>query len=157
VRENLSSSIRRFSNLSALIVEKIPVNVMAIARVVGLFSRFANEIGLSTLYNSSKDVKLLMLQRFVRLFAYGASTLILALYLSALGISDTRIGLFMTLTLIGDIVVSFLLTLTADRLGRRRVLALGALLVTFSGVVFGTIGNFWGLVAAAIVGVISPA
>lgn len=119
--------------------------------------RFAAEIGLAALYDSSKDVKLLILQRFVRLFAYGSSTLILALYLSALGISDTKIGLFMTLTLVGDILISFLLTLTADRIGRRRVLALGAVMVTFSGVVFGTVGNFWGLLAGAIIGVISPA
>lgn len=125
--------------------------------IAGLPSRAAKEIGLVALYDSSKDAKLLILQRFVRLFAYGSSTLILALYLSALGISDTKIGLFMTLTLVGDILISFGLTLTADWLGRRRVLALGALMVTFSGVVFATVGNFWGLLAGAIIGVISPA
>ncbi len=125
--------------------------------IAGLPSRAAKETGLVALYDSSKDAKLLILQRFIRLFAYGSSTLILALYLSALGISDTKIGLFMTLTLVGDILISFVLTLTADWLGRRRVLALGALMVTFSGVVFATVGNFWGLLAGAIIGVISPA
>lgn len=130
---------------------------MAKDGIAGLPSRAAREIGLAALYDSPKDAKLLILQRFVRLFAYGSSTLILALYLSALGISDTKIGLFMTLTLVGDILISFVLTLTADWLGRRRVLALGALMVTFSGVVFATVGNFWGLLAGAIIGVISPA
>ena len=130
---------------------------MAKGGIASLPSRAAKEVGLAALYDSPKDAKLLILQRFVRLFAYGSSTLILALYLSALGISDTKIGLFMTLTLVGDILISFVLTLTADWLGRRRVLALGALMVIFSGVVFGTVGNFWGLLAGAIIGVISPA
>ena len=126
-------------------------------RITSLPGRAAKEVGLAALYDSSKDAKLLILQRFFRLFAYGSSTLILALYLSALGISDTKIGLFMTLTLIGDILISFVLTLTADWLGRRRVLALGALMVIFSGLVFATTGNFWVLLAGAIIGVISPA
>ena len=124
---------------------------------MGFFNAVASEIGLSTLYLSPMDVKLLILGRFVRRFAYGGSTLILALYLSALGISDTNIGLFMTLTLIGDIFISLGLAIIADRIGRRRVLAVGASMITLGGVVFGLTGNFWGLLAAAIIGVISPA
>ncbi|KAI9929774.1 hypothetical protein MW887_001250 [Aspergillus wentii] len=115
-----------------------------------------NELGLVSLWQSSRDVKLLCFQRFVRLFAYGGSTLILASYLSALEISDERIGLFMTLTLVGDVVISFLLTLFADAMGRKAVLALGSALMIGSGVVFGLFGNFWILLAAAIFGVISP-
>ena len=82
--------------------------------------------------------------------------LILALYLSSLGTSDARIGLFMTLTLLGDVVISFLLTLVADSLGRRRILMLGAGLMTASGVVFALSDHYWILVIASIVGVISP-
>lgn len=114
------------------------------------------ELGLATLWHSSLDVKLLCAQRFVRLFAYGCSTLILASYLSALGISDDRIGLFMTLTLAGDVAISFLLTLFADRMGRRAVLALGSALMVGSGIVFAVFGNYWILLAAAVFGVISP-
>ena len=116
----------------------------------------ASELGLFSILSSSRDTKLLCLQRFVRFFAYGTSTLILAQYLSSLGISDARIGLFMSMTLWGDVVISFLLTLFADGLGRRRILALGAALMTGSGVVFALSGNFWVLVVASIVGVISP-
>src|SRR6201999_69914 len=100
--------------------------------------------------------KLLIFQRFIRLFAYGASTLILVSYLSALKISDTHIGLFMTLTLVGDVVISFLLTLVTDGIGRRWMLALGAVLMTASGVVFALVGNYWVLLVAAIVGIITP-
>ncbi len=114
------------------------------------------ELGLVTLFHASADTKILILQRFVRLFAYGGSTLILASYLSDLGISDTRIGLFMTLTLVGDVLISFLLTLIADQLGRRWILVLGAALMSVAGLVFGLCGNYWVLLAGAIVGVISP-
>ena len=121
-----------------------------------IFARISAELGLRSIYNSSTDTKILCLQRFVRLFAYGLSTLILVLYLSSLGISDAHIGLFMTLTLLGDVAISFVLTLFADGLGRRKILVLGAFLMSASGVVFATSGNYWVLVAASIIGVISP-
>src|ERR1700743_1023066 len=103
---------------------------------VKILERVFKELGLTSLYASTVDTKLLIFQRFIRLFAYGASTLILVSYLSALKISDTHIGLFMTLTLVGDVVISFLLTLVTDGIGRRWMLALGAVLMTASGVVF---------------------
>jgi MFS family permease len=115
-----------------------------------------SELGLISLWNSPRDVKLLCGQRFVRMLGYGVSTLILVAYLDALGIKKTKIGLFMTLTLAGDICISFFLTLFADALGRRATLALGALLMTASGVVFALFGTYWILLVAAIVGVISP-
>ena len=126
------------------------------SRAKYLLSKLGEELGVYSILRSSRDTKLLCLQRFTRLFAYGASTLILALYLSSLGSSDARIGLFMTLTLLGDVVISFLLTLVADGLGRRRILALGAALMSASGLVFALSGNYWILVAASIFGVISP-
>ena len=126
------------------------------SRARNLLSKLGEELGVYSILHSSRDTKLLCLQRFTRLFAYGASTLILALYLSSLGSSDARIGLFMTLTLLGDVVISFLLTLVADGLGRRRILVLGAALMSASGVIFAISGNYWVLVAASIFGVISP-
>lgn len=118
--------------------------------------RFCVEIGLKSLIESPRDTKVLCLQRLVRLFAYGGSTLILVLFLSSLGNSDEKIGLFMTLTLLGDVVISLILTVIADRIGRRRMLGLGSLLMALSGIIFATCTNFWVLVAASVVGVISP-
>ncbi|KAJ5337125.1 uncharacterized protein N7506_005147 [Penicillium brevicompactum] len=129
---------------------------MSESRPVRYIAHALAELGLTTMWHSSLDVKLLCAQRFVRLFAYGGSTLILASYLSAIGISDDRIGLFMTLTLVGDVVISFFLTLFADRMGRKAVLSLGSILMAGSGVVFALFGNYWALLAAAVFGVISP-
>lgn len=129
---------------------------MATNKFLSLLVQLKAELGLGSILNSSRDTKLLCLQRFVRLFAYGASTLILALYLSSLGISDARIGLFMTLTLLGDVVISFGLTLFADGLGRRKTLVVGSAMMSASGAIFALNGNYWVLVAASIFGVISP-
>lgn len=126
------------------------------AAPTGMAGRLLHEVGLVALFHAPSDTKLFCLQRFVRLFAYGGSTLILVTYLTALNISEARIGLFMTLTLIGDVVISFFLTLFADRLGRKMILSAGAALMTLSGLVFGLSGNYWMLLVAAIFGVISP-
>jgi MFS family permease len=126
------------------------------SRTVAFFRRVLDELGLVSLYKSTSDVKLLCLQRFVRLFAYGASTLVLVAFLRELHISQARIGLFMTLTLAGDVCISFILALFADRLGRRAVIFTGAVLMCGSGLVFALVDNYWVLLLAAVLGVISP-
>jgi MFS family permease len=114
------------------------------------------ESGLGSVYSAGLDAGLIIACRTSRMFAYGASSLILALFFSELGVTDSRIGLFMTLTLAGDVALSLLLTLTADRVvGRRRTLLLGALMMMASGATFALSENFWVLLAAAVVGVIS--
>jgi predicted MFS family arabinose efflux permease len=78
-----------------------------------------------------------------------------AIFFSALEFSDHQIGLFMTLTLLGDVFLGTFLTLVADRVGRRRVLMGGSLLMVLSGVTFALSENFWVLLLAAVIGVIS--
>lgn len=123
-----------------------------------LSRRILSELGLLSLARSPLDVKLLIAQRLVRLSAYGASTLVLVSLLRALGHSRAQAGLFMSLTLAGDVLVSLLLALAADRLlGRRAVLALGAALMAASGLVFAAAPRSYAvLLAAAVLGVISP-
>jgi MFS family permease len=82
---------------------------------------------------------------------------VLVLYLTALGLSGVEIGLLLGLTLIGDAAISLWLTTHADRVGRRRVLLAGALLVLAAGLVFVATPVYPVLVVAATIGVISPA
>ncbi len=107
--------------------------------------------------DGSADVSLLFATRAVRLFAYGFLSVVLVLYLSALGFAEGRIGLLLTLTLLGDTALSLALTTRADRWGRRRTLLAGALLLALAGAVFALSRDFWVLLAAATVGVVSPA
>jgi MFS family permease len=105
---------------------------------------------------SRRDVGLLFTTRITRLFAYGALSVILALYLAEIGLNDQRIGLLFTLTLAGDAVVTLAITTSADRLGRRRSLMLGAALMALAGTVFLITRQPALLLVAAIIGVISP-
>ena len=90
------------------------------------------------------------------MFSYGFLSVVLVLYLAALGFSAGRIGLLLTLTLVGDTLISLAITLHADRLGRKRMLLLGAALMVAAGVPFALSGDFTVLVLAATFGVISP-
>lgn len=121
-----------------------------------IFQWLSHELGLHTMRHAGKDIYIIILARYLRMYAYGSVALILALYFQAQGLTDAEIGFFMTLTLLGDVVVSLLLTLVADTLGRRRTLMLGALGMAVSGAVFATSSSYTALLASAIVGVISP-
>jgi MFS family permease len=92
----------------------------------------------------------------VRLFAYGSISLILVLYLVALGYPEDRVGVLLTMTLLGDTILSLLITTVADRAGRRRMLIAGALLMVLGGLMFALAEAFLPLLFAATVGVISP-
>ncbi|KAB8070187.1 major facilitator superfamily domain-containing protein [Aspergillus leporis] len=114
-----------------------------------------HEFGIASVRTTGRDAWLIILARTGRMFAYGGTSLIIALFFASLQFSDFQIGLFMTLTLAGDVVLSLLLTLAADRIGRRRVLFAGAFLMALSGAVFAVFEDFWILLLAAILGVIS--
>ncbi|EGS23394.1 uncharacterized protein CTHT_0000820 [Thermochaetoides thermophila DSM 1495] len=120
-----------------------------------LLCRLLSSTGLQALYQIGLDAHLIILSRSSRMLAYGGSSLILALFFSSLHVPDARIGLFMTLTLAGDVALSLGLALIADRVGRRRILKTGSVLMILSGVVFALCENYWVLLGAAILGVIS--
>jgi len=110
----------------------------------------------SALRNLTRDGWLLFLTRFLRLFAYGSLSVVLVFYLIGLGLSESQTGLLLTLTLAGDTVVSLYLTDRADRIGRRRMLVVGAILMAAAGLAFACTHNFWLLIFAGTIGVISP-
>lgn len=103
-----------------------------------------------------RDGTLLFVTRYLRLFAFGLISITLPLYLSALGFDGTRIGTMLTLTLVGDTIVTLFITTNADRIGRRRMLAVGGFLMVLAGILFVLTENFVLLLFAAIIGIISP-
>jgi MFS family permease len=104
----------------------------------------------------TRDARLLFATRIVRMFAYGFLAVVLVLYLVSIGLGDARIGSLLSLTLVGDVVVSLYLTTRADAIGRRRTLLAGALLMIVAAAVFASTHVFLLLVLAATIGVISP-
>ena len=104
----------------------------------------------------TRDGYLLFLTRFMRLFAYGSLSVVLVFYLIGLGLNASQTGLLLTLTLVGDTVISLYLTTRADRIGRRRMLILGAVLMAAAGLAFAFTSNLLLLIFAGTIGVISP-
>lgn len=102
------------------------------------------------------DKQILLLTKCARLFAYGLLSVVLVLYLTGLGLSEAQTGLLFTLTLAGDAAISLLLTTRADRLGRKRMLIAGSVLMAGAGIVFASTGSFLILAIAGTIGVISP-
>lgn len=103
-----------------------------------------------------RDGRILFAARATRMFGYGLVSVVLVLYLAAIGLRDAQIGLLLGVTLAGDAAISLWLTTHADRIGRRRVLLAGAALVVLAGIAFAATDAFPVLVIAAIIGVISP-
>src|SRR5262245_18410415 len=89
------------------------------------------------------DGRLLFVTRCVRLFAYGFLSVVLLLFLRDVGLSEAQIGVLLALILLGDTLISLAITTAADRLGRRRMLLAGSVLMAFAGVVFAWTDNFW--------------
>jgi len=103
-----------------------------------------------------RDITLLFSTRIIRLFCYGFLSVVLALYLTETGFDEQMVGLLFTFTLAGDAGITLWLTTHADRLGRRKILLIGALLMVGAGGVFVITHNIIILMAAATIGVISP-
>ncbi len=111
---------------------------------------------LASLRGLDRDGRLLFLIRSLRMFGYGFLAVVLVLYLDALGLDAFTIGAILTLTLVGDTLISLWLTTRADRIGRRRVLLVGCLLMVGAGVAFSLTSWPPLLIVAAAIGVISP-
>ena len=104
----------------------------------------------------TRDARLLFLTRFTRLFAYGALSVVLVIYLTGIGLGESQTGMILSLTLLGDTLVSLALTTQADRIGRRRILITGAVLMVGAGLTFAWTRNLFFLALAGTIGVISP-
>ncbi|EGU11298.1 putative MFS transporter [Rhodotorula toruloides ATCC 204091] len=106
--------------------------------------------------HSRRDVSLLFFSRFIRMAGFGSFAPVLIIFLREIGFSDRSVGLFLSATLLGDVLLSLFVTWTADAFGRRRMLALGSLLMCASGVAFALSRNYIVLLVSAIVGIVSP-
>ncbi len=102
------------------------------------------------------DIYILFSTRILRLFAYGFLSVTLVLYLTKLGVREQVVAFLFTLALVGDAIISFWITTSADRIGRRPMLILGALLIVVAGGVIAFTDNLILISIAAVVGVISP-
>jgi MFS family permease len=120
-------------------------------------ANFFNELlGTEVLVNLHRDAVILIACKSLRLFSFGMLSVILVVYLTEVGFPIADVGWMFTLTLLGDALISIILTSRADYYGRRLTLIVGSVLSGLTSVIFLTQTNFYVLLIASILGVISP-
>jgi hypothetical protein len=111
---------------------------------------------MSFLFDLNRDGQILFVTRALRMFSYGALSIVLFEYFKEIGLTEYEIGVLLTLILFGDLVITLFLSTRADHVfGRKNTLMVGALLKLLAGVGFAISGNFAVLVIAGIIGVVS--
>jgi MFS family permease len=103
----------------------------------------------------SKDGKLLLAARILRIFGYGFLSIILAIYLKLIGFNDLYIGFILTATLLNSVIFTLIASFYADRVGRRKVLIVYSALMSASGLVFFLTSNYVALIISAFIGTIN--
>ena len=103
----------------------------------------------------SRDGKVIILARSVRTFANGIIAVLFAVYLDMLGFSLTQIGLFFSFGVAGAALFAFLVSLIAEKLGRRRLLVLLTLLTAAAGVALVATNDVFVLTAFAFLGTLT--
>lgn len=98
------------------------------------------------------NTHLILVMRGLRSLAYGLLAVLLGVALTDEGFSPIPIGILITVSLIGDMVGTYVIGLVADTWGRRRVLALLSLLMAGTGIVFGLTSSYPLLLIAAFFG-----
>jgi len=104
----------------------------------------------------TRDGRLLLTARGLRMFGYGFLSVLLALYLLGIGYAPAQIGLLFSVALAGGAAATLGLSLYADRWGRRRALLASALLMAAGGVALAERGSFAMLLLLAAAGGLSP-
>ena len=97
-----------------------------------------------------------MTSRGIRGFADGIVSVALAAYLTLLGFSGQRIGFLVTCMLLGSAAVTLTVGLKGNRLGRRRLLQVGAVAMMFTGAVYAGTTQFVVLLVVGTIGTINP-
>jgi MFS family permease len=98
------------------------------------------------------DARLILVMRGLRSLAYGLLAVILGVVLAGEGFSPAAIGVLITVSLVGDMVGTYVIGLVTDTWGRRRTLALLSLLMAGTGVIFGLVSSYLVLLVAAFFG-----
>jgi MFS family permease len=103
----------------------------------------------------SRDGKLLLTARIVRTFSYGFLSIILAIYLKLMGFNEIFIGILLTATLVNSVIFNLFASFYADKIGRKKILIIYAILMAISGAIFLVTNNYVALIASALIGTIN--
>jgi MFS family permease len=113
-------------------------------------------VGAPSTTRPDRSTQRIVLTRGLRGFADGLVSVLLAGHLARLGFSSLQIGAIVAGTLLGSAALTMAVGLACHRLDARRVLVGSSLLMLGTGVGFGVLGEFWSLLALAVVGTLNP-
>ena len=99
-----------------------------------------------------RDGKVIFLEKTVRTVPYGFLGVLFGVYLAQLGFSTFAIGIVLTLTVLSSAFYTFIISLVADRIGRRKTLVFFALTDFVAGLFLLISTDWWAPVFAGIVG-----
>jgi MFS family permease len=105
---------------------------------------------------ASNDAVILLRSRALRGFADGAVSIVLAGYLTASGLSKTRVGVIITAMLLGSAALTLFVGLRAHTYRRQDLLRLMSLLMIATGLGFAVFNGFWPLLLVGLVGTLNP-
>jgi MFS family permease len=97
-----------------------------------------------------------LIARGLRAFGDGYVSLLLPLYLLALGFGPLEVGVLATATLLGSGLLTLGVGLRAHRHDDRTLLVAAAALMAVTGLAFAAASDFWPLLLIAIVGTLNP-
>lgn len=102
----------------------------------------------------SSDAGLILTARAVRTFAYGYLSVLLGVYLEQVGFAPWQVGAVLTATLTGSAALTLAFSFAADRIGRRPMLMVSALLMAASGAAFAITTKYPLLILASLTGTV---
>lgn len=105
---------------------------------------------------TSRETRILYAGRGLRAFADGYVSLILPVYVAALGFGVVEVGVIATATMLGSAALTLAIGMTAHRYGRRMLLVASTLLMIATGIGFLFANALWLLVVIAFIGTINP-
>jgi MFS family permease len=103
------------------------------------------------LRNLHRDAKLLMASRGIRAFAFSYLNVVFAIYLDRLGYTPVMIGVIFTVAYLSGAVLTALWGYLSDRLGRRKILMLLAILTILSNLILIYFSSLFFILAAVII------
>jgi MFS family permease len=105
---------------------------------------------------ATKDAAVLLETRGTRAFGDGLVSIVLAVYLTAVGLSSVRIGVVITVTLLGSAALTLAVGLRAHAYSRRRLLQWVSVLMIATGLGFAAVTTFWPLALVGLIGTLNP-
>jgi MFS family permease len=105
---------------------------------------------------ASRDAAVLLETRGIRAFGDGLVSVVLAAYLTAVGFSDTQIGVVVTVTLLGSAALTLVAGLRASAVERRRLLQWVSVLMIATGLGFAGFTTFLPLAVVGAIGTLNP-